>query len=105
MNMDFNMKVFKHNQTRRHIIVSHQSLISVNISTNTDKTKNAVFAIIKPAVLPLRHISTKCLNFFENILNRIKYHILSVYIGFIFLKKYIYSVWLKSCEISISKSE
>lgn len=52
MNMDFNMKVFKHNQTR-NIIISHQSLISVNISTKTDKTKNAVFAIRKPAVLPL----------------------------------------------------
>lgn len=73
--MDFNMKVFKHNHTRRHIIILHQSLNSVNISTNTDKKKYAVFAIIKPAVLPLRHISTKCLKFFKNILNRIKYHI------------------------------
>lgn len=46
MNMDFNMKVFKHNQTRN--ITAHPVLNLMNISINTDKTKNAVFAIIKP---------------------------------------------------------
>lgn len=51
--MDFNMKIFKHNHTRKHAIILHKSLNSVNISTNTDKNKDAVFAIIKPAVLPL----------------------------------------------------